>query len=230
MDTDNNKETPAPQILTEAKAITATMQVGNEVLVQKELSAERHWANFIGWIPGEFLFLDGPRQLVKMGFLFKGNVILVRYLYLGTMYGFTSKVYDLIGYPLMVLVEWPAKVEVMRPSSEPRAAANLEAHLFVLRPDGQHLKFPATLRDLSCSGCKLLVPRDKKSENRFSSGVQTAIQVQIPGQEKPLTLRAEVRNVLKQKDDIVLGLRFSEDQPDKRAIIASIMERQLLMG
>jgi len=227
---ESNKEIPVPQILTEAKAIAATMQVGNEVLVQKELSTDRHWANFVGWIPGEFLFLDGPRQLVKMGFLFKGNVILVRYLHLGTMYGFTSKVYDLIGYPLVVLVEWPAKVEVMRPSSEPRAAANLDAQLFVLRPDGQHMKFPSVLRDLSCSGCKLLVQRDKISENRFSPGLQTAIQVQIPGQEKLLTLRAEVRNILKQKDDIILGLRFFEDQPDKRAIIAGIMESQLLLG
>lgn len=218
------------KIITDAKIIAGTMQVSSEVLVQKELSNERYWANFVGWIPGEFIFLDGPRQLVKQGFLFKGNVIFVRYLHLGTMYGFSTKVYDIIGYPLTVLLEWPEKVDVMRPRTARRAASNLSAQLFLLQPDGDHSQFPAMLRDLSGAGCKVLVARDKDSENYFKAEAPAAVHVKIPGEDKPFTLRAEIRNILKQKKDIVLGLRFTEDQPEKRAAIEVVVGRQILLG
>ena len=61
------------KIITDAKTIAGTMQVSSEVLVQKELSDQRHWANFVGWMPGEFIFLDGPRLLVKAGLSVQGK-------------------------------------------------------------------------------------------------------------------------------------------------------------
>ena len=99
-----------------------------------------------------------------------------------------------------------------------------------MQADGNHSQFTAMLRDLSSEGCKVLVAREKHTENSFKAGAQAAVHVKIPGEEKPYTLRAEIRNILKQKEDIVLGLRFTEDQPEKKAAIEVVVGRQILLG
>jgi hypothetical protein len=223
-------QTPAAgSVLTDQEEIAATLVVGCEVAVQKELSPERQWANLAGWLPGRGLILDGPRSLVTRGALFRGNPVTLRYLNLGVLYGFAGRVEQVVREPLMVVVGWPERLEVMALGAEPRAAAKLPAGLSLLHPGGRRTDFAATLEDLSRSGCRLRVERTRASEGRLEPGARVEVRLALPGSDEPAALAAEVRNSLTRESFIGLGLKFdTEGQDDRLAAVARVVERQLM--
>ena len=124
------------KIIDDVAAISACLQVGLEVIVQKEVGQEKQWASIVGWSPEQFLLMDGPATWVGMGQLFAQNRLLIRFISLGSFYGFDAKVLTVFKTPLLVVIEWPRQLECMALSKENRYAVNLGVELIPRESDG----------------------------------------------------------------------------------------------
>lgn len=61
----------------------------------------------MGWVSKGAVILDGPAQWVGLGQLFAQNRLLLRFISLGSFYGFITWVITVIKSPLLVVLEWP---------------------------------------------------------------------------------------------------------------------------
>ena len=116
---------PNAMIIDNPAAIAACLQVGLEVIVQKDVGQEKQWATIVGWSPEQFLLLDGPATWAAAAQLFPQNRLLIRFISLGSFYGFDAKVLVLFKNPLLVVTEWPRQLERMPLSRENRYAVTL---------------------------------------------------------------------------------------------------------
>jgi hypothetical protein len=145
------------------------------------------------------------------------------------LYGYAGRVEQVVREPLLVVVSWPERLEVMALGAEPRAAANLPAGLTLLHPGGRRTDFEATLEDLSPSGCRISLQRGRASEGRLERGAQVEVRITLPGATEPTVLAAEVRNSLSGERFLSLGIRFgAEGQDSQLAAVARVVDRQLI--
>jgi len=208
--------------------ILATFEVGLEVALQKDISTGQNWAAMAGWLAGKAVILDGPRALVKQGILFGGNAVRARYLHLGRLYGFAANVLQVWREPMLVVLDWPERVEMMPLGSERRVSTRMSTNLTLMHAGGRTSSFAAQIDDLSRSGCRVRVERDRQTDRRFEPGSQIEITLELPGWDKPVAMKAEVRNVLTREGFLSLGSKFSEkEQAREREAIAVLVESQL---
>ncbi|MBI5521402.1 MAG: flagellar brake protein [Desulfarculus sp.] len=193
--------------------IEDTLQVGLQVIVQKEVGQERTWAKLVGWVPEGVVILDGPAQWVGMGQLFAQNRLLVRFVSLGSFYGFTAKVLTVIKSPLLVILEWPKQLDKVPLSSETRCVVHVPIHVAPLNRDGsQSTACEALLTDISLGGCQAKGKRAGLPLADFQQGRLVRISLQVPLFPQALDVLAQVRNTQITGSEVVMGLRFEEGQ------------------
>ncbi|MFZ5585396.1 MAG: PilZ domain-containing protein [Thermodesulfobacteriota bacterium] len=193
--------------------MAAALQVGLELIIQKEVSQERQRAGLVGWSPGEFILIDGPTHWVGMGQLFAQNRLLVRFISLGSFYGFSAKVLTVFKSPLLVVLEWPRHLECMALSNENRYALNTPVGLAGQVAEGQYGPLhPGVLSDISRGGCQVRVKRSPQTTRDFFQGSQARLELILAGRNAPVAVLAQVRNTQRTGTDLIMGMRFLEGQ------------------
>lgn len=216
------------QILEEPSAIAACLQVGLEVIVQKDVGQEKQWATILGWSPEQFLLLDGPVAWASAAQLFPQNRLLVRFISLGSFYGFDAKILVIFKNPLLVVTEWPRQLERMALSQENRYAVSLSMELAPVEAEGglgqNHF---GTLNDISQGGCQVRLKRTPAATRDFYKGSQARINLRLAESAPPIQLTAEVRNTQRTGSDLVMGMRFAPDQDKAMAQLQLQLAPQL---
>lgn len=201
------------QIIEDPSAIAASLQVGLEVIVQKDVGQEKQWATILGWSPEQFLLLDGPAAWVGAAQLFPQNRLLIRFISLGSFYGFDAKILVIFKNPLLVVTEWPRQLERMALSQENRYAVNFPVELAPVEADGSlGQTHQGILNDISQGGCQVRLRRSPATTRDFFKDSLAKLSLKLSENSPEILLTAEVRNSQRTGSDLVMGMRFAPDQ------------------
>ncbi len=190
---------------------------GTTLNIQIEGSPSRLTGEMIGVKEGKYLIIKLP--LLKFmsnvtNLLYKGNRITIRYMHAGTIFGFQSRVNNVIHNPeKLVFIEYPEKIENHDLRAHKRVDCFLPANVIVAGTiiDGNII-------DISRSGCKFSV-ENPQVENSVVLQVGNEIDVsfQLPGVEKKLnvkgTQKLNVKGTQKHNtkayDTVNIGIEFN---------------------
>ncbi len=212
------------QVLSDSGEMARVLRVGAEVMLQRELSDQRFAATLAGWVPGEAVIIHEDTPLGLSGELFRRNMLLVRFLSHGAIYGFGSRVLTTMRELSLIILEWPPEMEVVPLSQELRVACRQSA---TLRLDGER-SLVAEMRDLSMAGCQVAVALNNPLLSALAAGSRLELSFRLPADQKIERLAAEVRNSRRGQKTMYLGLQFSPEQHDNLALIERIVSMQLV--
>ncbi len=189
-----------------------SLEMGTELQVQIADVAMPLYSCLVGMDADEFLIIKAPSpyQLVKQK-LYKGNELIVKYLYNGTIYAFQSKLIDAISKPFrLVFLEHPKIIEKHELRSARRARCFFPAHLVI----GTET-YAGIILDISRQGCRLQIqfpPGDAPPPFRLDE--QIRLLCKFPGIEGDVEILGALRNIKRSRQEATLGLGFSKTTPE----------------
>lgn len=196
--------------------------LGTEVRIQIPGMEERYRSRVVGLDPGRFIILTKPVTLspaVVKTSLIPGSELLVRYLYDGTVWGFKSRLIQVLsGNVQVIFVEYPQDIE----NYELRRAERVETYLPCRLAQGEQAVDGLVL-DLSEAGARV----SYKSDLEIGRNPGCEVQIQIPALKcgDSALLAGVVRTVRERGGRWILGRQFSEGQDEMRQKVREYLER-----
>ncbi len=162
----------------------------------------------VGIIPDEHLMVRAPAIPGILSRLCEGNPIVVRYIYAGNVYGFTSIIHSCIQKPaLIVFIAYPTSVESMNL----RQAGRLECFFpATVEVNGRDHK--AVILDISLSGCKLFIENEPdESPPPIDIGQTIGIRFLLMGMAEEQVINGTIRNMKKDDKHTASGIQFDQE-------------------
>ncbi|MBU0991556.1 MAG: flagellar brake protein [Proteobacteria bacterium] len=151
-----------------------------------------------------------PYNLVKQK-IYVGNELIIKYLFGGTVYAFQTKIIDSISKPYkLVFLEYPKIIEKHELRNYKRAKC-----LFPAKVIFDNKNCPGLVVDISRRGCKCqikMVSGEKYPAFRLDD--QVNLSCKFPGIEGNVEIIGTLRNLKKNKQEIILGVSFSKTNSD----------------
>lgn len=182
------------------------IDVGTQLKIEIVGVENRLNCNLVGMKPDKYLIIETlPGDVFKL--LSEGKTAIIRYLYFGNIFGFKSKILNLIGKPYnLIFLSYPKSVE----SHNLRKNARIHCHIPATATI-QNSKISGVIMDISVSGCQYAI---SESKNVSAEIVKTEEPVQLVfpffGMEGSQTVQATIRHVDNDDKRIMLGLRFEQ--------------------
>jgi c-di-GMP-binding flagellar brake protein YcgR len=171
---------------------------------------ERFSCTLIGVDDGRLLILKPPPVPALFGRIQKGMPVTVRYISLGTAWGFHSKIAATTVRPMrLVFLPYPEHVEHLNLRKDSRVRCYIPAHL-VRGPES----LKGILMDISSGGVRF-VSRLSKDQEEPSLAVEDLWEVRFPmlGVDGVQRFRARVSNATQDDGLLTAGLRFEQLDP-----------------
>lgn len=166
----------------------------------------------IGLEHGRYILVKLP-QLPDIAMkLYKKNHIIVRYLYAGKVYAFRSTVTGILKEPLRLFVlSYPAVIECHNARKNERFDCMIPASLIDMgEPEPEIWK--GIINDISIGGCRFRVKlKEQPDLTKLSIGATLSISFGFLGGDTWQTLVTELRSLVMDEDQIILGLSFKQD-------------------
>jgi len=189
------------------------IELGSQLQIEIEGVAFRFKSVLVGMESDEYLIIktpmvpsDAPFSSIKQK-LFQGTQIIVRYIYKGTVFGFQSKLIESISTPVRLLfVEYPKIVENYDLRSQERTDCFLPAKIKIMDKE-EH----GAILDISEKGCRCLI-KALKDEKLPSAQIdeQVTLTCQFPGIGGEQVVLGNVKNISRDKQEMILGIAFHE--------------------
>jgi c-di-GMP-binding flagellar brake protein YcgR len=195
------------------------LEPGTQLQIEIEGVASRFKSTLVGIKPDEYLIVKTPKAALSGGVknrLFRGNQIVIRYLYKGTVFGFQYKLVEAIFSPKqLLLVEYPKIIENCDLRSHERIDCLFPAKI-TIEDEERH----GAVLDISQGGCRYLI-KTLKGEKLPSVQIdeQVTLRCQFPGIEGEQILSGKVRNMKTDEQETALGIEFHEIAPEVENII-----------
>lgn len=189
------------------------LEMGTELQIELSDVAMPLYSTLIGMDTDEYLIIKSPTpyNMVKQK-LYRGNEIVVKYLYNGTIYAFQSKLIEPISKPFKLLfLEYPKIIEKHELRSFKRAKCFFPAKMIFDKRDCTGL-----VLDISRRGCRIqiqFVPGE--SYPIFKIDEQINLYCKFPGIEGDIEISGTLRNLKKTKHEATLGISFSKTNPEE---------------
>lgn len=191
--------------------IASTMNVGEQVVMQRGGSEARYKATLCGWTPGKKVFLGVGRTLLMSGHLGMDTPLILRYVSLGLLCGFKAVVETILVDNDLAILTWPEKLEVACLAKEHRVRVRLPGTLYSQgAEEKQTVLIDALVVDLSPSGCKVCLPRDPTLSWLGTPENEVGISFPFTLSKETLSLQGKVRNWQSTSAYNVLGVLFNE--------------------
>ena len=196
------------------------IEIGAQLQIEIEGVASRFKSSVVGIEPDEYLVIKTPIISPRFGSikhkLFPGSKIVVRYLHKGTVFGFKTKLIEAISSPIRLLfVEYPDIIEHHDLRYHKRIDCSLPARIEM---KGEERK--GTILDISEKGCR---HRMKTFKGEKLPPIQIDEEITLfckfPGIEGEHEVLGIVKNINKDKHEMVLGIVFHEITPDVQKIL-----------
>lgn len=201
--------------------------VGETLLVQGKLRTQPFKVSLAGWVAGEMVLVAPSIAVLAAGQIVKEEFLLVRYLFLGKVYGFETTALKIVLDPPLVILEWPDVVEVAAVSRELRSQAKMPVEV-TFYEDGQAIGTgPAILTELSPGGCRVKTVWQNEYMASYVPDSSLLVQITIGPNQGSMVMRCTVRNFSRQNNYAVLGLQISDDVEIKNQI-NNILAMQLI--
>ncbi len=185
------------------------MDVGITFRIEVEGAEESISCVLIGIENGKYLIVRTPplHTLGDASSLSKrGNLLYVKYVYKGTIYGFQSKIIGHINEPFKLLfIEFPEKIE----SYDFRGNKRVECCLPAFVKIADH-SIEGSITDISKAGClfDLKIPELEHYKSLHGSNEEINIIFQLPGIEDRLSVTAKQRSIKKETNKARVGFEF----------------------
>lgn len=184
-----------------------SLEIGVPMKVEMEGVAIPLTSSFVG-IEGNFILIrtPSPYHLIKHK-LFKGCELIVKYISHGTVYAFQAKLFGIISEPIRLLVlEYPKVVQRHELRSDKRANCFIPST--IVAGDDEYL---GAIVDIAKRGCCCVInkPKDIHIVN-FNIDDEILLRAKFPGINGQVPLECAVKNVKKNRKELVLGLIFND--------------------
>ena len=192
--------------------------LGTPVQVELEGVAGRTPGTLVGLVPERYLVLGlGGERDANYSKLFKGNSIVVRYIFDGAVYGFqTASLGSVTSPDRLLFVSYPSIVAEQSLRSFPRSACVLAAEIEI---DDEET--PAQVLDLSVRGLQLVYREELEDEDDEPGSTMPdveddiTVKVTLPGAADAVEIATTVRNQgFDDEGRCRLGVEFEEPDED----------------
>lgn len=200
-------------------SIDLPITIGTELLVEFQDFTLRTKSELVGMRHGQYLIIGMQHDMAGVrSDVLKESEIVVRYLYRGSVYGFKTRILNLLNTPdKLVFLSYPVKIEEFRVRSNPRYECILPAITSV-----NGLEAETVIIDISSDGCRCVIKSAGINDpDAFYKSMdinrEAALKVQFPGTGESYLLSGAVRNINKDSDRIAFGVQFGSIKKDTRA-------------
>lgn len=207
-----------------------SIELGTEMTIEIEGVASRFKSALIGMETNSFVLARTP-QIIDGGFeikchKFRGSKVVTRYLYRGSVFGFTSKLLGIVSEPIkLIVVEYPKVIEECNLRRHKRLSCLLSAKV----KSGNSV-FDVTIIDISEAGCQIMIVNPKVVKiNMFDSNKSKDeiihIMVNLPGVHDKFIIPGEIKAVRKDPDKVKIGMQFSEMDKKTKSFLIEFIEK-----
>lgn len=181
------------------------IDLGCPLFIQSRLINERIPSSLIGLIPHSGLIIKTPPLSNIDDVMPPGNEIVIRYVFLGEVFGFKSRILNTINTPFkLTFVTYPDLVEKLCLRKDKRISCNFPATIY-----WGNMEIRGTVVDISSLGT-LFTVKNNLEESINALEVDTEIILQIPMLEGGTSelFHGRIRNNRQDLNGISLGIQF----------------------
>ncbi len=205
------------------------IELGTELQIEIKEVISRFKSELVGMDKNSYLIAKLPQiintDLVDKCKKYKGTDVIGRYLYRGTVFGFKSRLIDIITTPVNLLfVSYPTSVEEFNIRKHERVSCMLPGKI-------QFSKYvlDGTVLDLSLSGCQITIINPKFDIDILADQLAKIETLQflfhLPGEPKGSVLHVIRKSVRKSDSKVSIGLEFSDLGAEMKNKIAGFIAR-----
>ncbi|RPH52100.1 MAG: flagellar brake protein [Desulfobacteraceae bacterium] len=196
-----------------------SIEIGTQLQIQIDGVAFQYISTLIGMEPDKYLIINAPMALLGYARhkLYIGSKIVVRYLYKGSTFGFKSKLIDGLYEPLKLLfVGYPEVIEEYNLRSGERIDCVIPIKIKI-----NNDKIDGVIVDINEMGCCCVaIKGDEDKELSFVQiDEQATLMCQFPQIEGEHAILGKIRNIRRDKKQMILGIMFHENDPEIENII-----------
>jgi c-di-GMP-binding flagellar brake protein YcgR len=185
-----------------------SIQVGTALEIQIGGKESRLTSELIGIEEDKYLIIKMPTVQSMAGLssaLHKGNRIIIRYMHMGTIFGFKSHIIHFITSPTkLIFIQYPERIETHELRANKRLNCYLPANVKIMDNT-----IEGTVTDISKGGCYLVIEKAKVASSLILQvGDEIGISFQLPGVENKLTVAGKQKNIKKDEDSVGIGIQF----------------------
>lgn len=162
---------------------------------------------FVGLLKDEFMIVTLPKRYKSVkNKLFPSNKMVVKYLYDGSVYAFQTTVIEIMTTPIRALaIEYPKVIQ----KRELRVVKRNDV-VIPARVEAKKTEFPVVVNDVSKKGCRFKYLDKKNNMTPLREGDILKVYCQFPGVADEIGAMACVRNVIREKDQLLIGAEFQD--------------------
>jgi c-di-GMP-binding flagellar brake protein YcgR len=188
---------------------TLSIGIGTRLQFQLGIKGQEFKAAgvLVGMVPGEYLIIRVPAIPGILDRLDEGNTIVVRYVYAGNIYGFTSTVLTCIQKPaLIVFLTYPFSVETMNLRKGQRTECRFPASVKTDSGD-----YKAVIVDISLGGCRICLDHEALESSSFDIEQTIGISFHLTGIAEEQVIDGKIKNLKKDRQFSEMGVQFNQE-------------------
>jgi c-di-GMP-binding flagellar brake protein YcgR len=195
-----------------------SIEMGAKIKMEIEGVGSPITCTMVGMIPNQYLVITAPNPFsVVEKALKKENKLIIKYLHLGRLCMFRTKILDEIHSPQHLLfLDYPPVIHYHELRQARRTTIFVPSSLVF---NGER-ELSGVLVDLSSMGCLFLVKdRGNSPLPNFDIDAQVELRCLLPGVSESRVLLGRVRNIKKTSTELRLGIQFRNLSPDLKEAI-----------
>jgi c-di-GMP-binding flagellar brake protein YcgR len=195
------------------------IELGTQLQVQVNGVDFNFKSNLIGIESNNYLIIDTPVTLPNISIKYKfyrGNKIVVRYLYKGTVFGFESELIDIYSPLRLLFVKYPNVIEQHNLRSQERVDC-----FFPVKIKSSNGQIDGTILDISKGGCRCVAKGNAKDKELLLIKIDEEITLRcnFPMTEGEQLVLGKVKAVKSDTKQMTLGIMFHKIEPELQDII-----------
>ncbi|MBI9086599.1 MAG: flagellar brake protein [Desulfobacterales bacterium] len=191
------------------------------LFIQCKGQKERFKSRLVGFVPDGYLIVATPGVPGIQNILAAHESVLVRYIHHGEVFGFKTSVIGTILSPFrLTFLACPPRVERINLRKAPRVDCHIPATLTT----GDR-SLTGMILDISSGGCRFSARAQGDGETpHIHIGAAVEISFPLLGQEGAAKVQGKIKNVHHDGDRLVLGIFFSDLDPEMSKRIADYVQ------
>ena len=184
------------------------IELGTPLQIQIENMPDRFKSVLVGADPGQYMIIRQPLAEDTKTVFVPGKTVIVRFLHRGSVYGFQTEIISVVEVPAALLfIKYPVKIEDHNLRNHKRVDCYLPSHLRVGK-----MALNSLIIDLSKGGCQVVLESSEMEgiSEPMEVDQQVTLSFCLPGSVDELNLEGVVKKILKDKNQIKIGLKFND--------------------
>lgn len=207
--------------VTKRQAENLNRLCGEQVSMKFRKDENQYFCVCRGVFPDRFIMTQIPASFDIEKRLEHGKKVVIRFVESGAVCGFETSVLQYITSPCrLIFFEYPDSIEIINLRAAKRVAVSLKASI---RRGGEDLE--GSIRDLSKGGCFFAMTYwQDPSLDDISLDSKLSVRFSLPNEKSPIELKCRPVRVIKNEEDLKLGLSFDNDQQELTNKVANFVD------